>query len=220
MFKRLNDIPLVEFVYQRCLLSKMADLVCVITSEDTSDDDLYEFCRRRGIEVFRGSLADVLGRYIQAAEAYDIDIVCRVCGDSPFVDIGLIDTLFQSIESETLDYIAPDRKRCVAGLDSEVVTLDALKVCMRNCTSGDEHEHVTLYIKNNEARFKMKYIDPALRPPGMEKLVLTIDYPEDLVLCNKIMEQAGGGFNFTSSDIFRTVSGDKSLLEINHVKRN
>ena len=92
--KMLMDIggyKLVEFVYKRAILSTQSDMVAIITSTHRSDDELYEFCKAKNIPVFRGSLDNVLERYIEASDFFELDIVVRVCGDSPFVDVDYID---------------------------------------------------------------------------------------------------------------------------------
>lgn len=146
MLNLISGIPLVEYVFKRCSISSKADIVSVITSDDKSDDELFDYCVSRKIQVYRGTLYNVLNRYIKAAEFYNSDIICRVSGDSPFVDVELIDRMFQIIENEKLDYLAPDKSKCIAGLDSEVITLNALKKSINISLSDYELEHVTVYI--------------------------------------------------------------------------
>src|SRR5574344_61029 len=90
----LNSYSLIEYIYTRCKQTKIANQVIVITSIDSTDDPLYNLCIQKQISVFRGNLHDVLYRYIDAAEFHKIDVICRVCGDSPFVDIEAIDKMF------------------------------------------------------------------------------------------------------------------------------
>jgi len=67
MLEELGGVPLVEYVYRRCGTSNAADVI-VATSADPSDDRLYSYCADRGIGIMRGSLDNVLARYIEAAE--------------------------------------------------------------------------------------------------------------------------------------------------------
>jgi len=198
----LGGMPLAEFVYRRCATSRKSDIAAIVTSSEDSDNELFEYCISKDIPVFRGPLDNVLERYILAAEFYASPLVCRVCGDSPFVDTGLIDNMFDLMEREALDYVAPDKKFCMAGLDSEAVTLDALKRSRRASTAKDELEHVTLYIKNNADNFSTKYIKTDLKPRDLDAVSITVDYPEDLDVCNKILKLAGNKSSFRSEDIF------------------
>jgi spore coat polysaccharide biosynthesis protein SpsF len=201
MMSLLGNVPLTEFVYNRCAKSKKADVVAIVTSDEASDDQLFEYCISKGMLVFRGSLDNVLKRYVEAALYYGSSLVCRVCGDSPFVDIDLMDSMFEMVERERLDYIAPNKKSCVAGLDSEVLTLEALKRSLKGSTAKDEFEHVTLHIKNNPGNFKTRYLETDLKPNGLEKACVTVDYPKDLELCNNVLKSIGSGYSFGSKDI-------------------
>ena len=212
MMNVLGNIPLVEFVYKRCSNSKKADTIAVITSTDKSDDKLYEYCISHNIEVFRGSLNNVLERYIRSAEFYESDVICRVCGDSPFVDIYLVDEMFDIITNESLDYVSPDKRTCIAGLDSEIVTLNALKKTFINSNVNDELEHVTIYIKNNVQIFKVKFLDVNLKPKHLNQLSLTVDEEKDLNLGNKILHLMENGFNFSSYQLLEIIESNKKFL--------
>ncbi len=204
----LDGVPLVEYVYKRSSASKEAEIIAVITSDDGSDDGLYAYCVKRGIKAFRGSLDNVLDRYIKAAEFFKAGVVCRVCGDSPFVDTGLIDKMFNIQADEGLDYVAPDKNTCIAGLDSEVITLSALRRSSEGASEA-ESEHVTLFLKNNNGKFKTKFVDAKMRPLEISDISLTVDNPEDIKLCNKIAAALGPVYDFKSRDIFDLLLKEK-----------
>ncbi|MBF0488412.1 MAG: hypothetical protein HQK98_09650 [Nitrospirae bacterium] len=212
MMSDLAGVPLIRFVYERCLNSKEAGITAVATSDDRTDDQLYEYCRDEGIPVFRGSLDNVLERYVGAAEFYGAGIICRVCGDSPFVDTEVIDEMFEMLEKAGIDYIAPVKDRCIAGLDSEVIRDTALKAALKYAAGRDCLEHVTPYIKKAENKFKIKLIDFNLRPTALSALVLTVDYPGDLEICNKVAAILGKRYDFTSQDIFDVLLYNKGIL--------
>jgi len=127
MLMNLGEFKLVEFVYRRCLLSKESDICAVITSTDSSDDELYNFCIKKDIPIFRGSLNNVLQRYVDASEFFGLDLICRVCGDSPFVDTKYIDEMFADLINNNIDYIGFDKDTIIHGLDSEVFKFNILK---------------------------------------------------------------------------------------------
>lgn len=211
VLKKIAGMPLIEYIYKRCLHARLADEVIILTSVDKRDDRLSKFCRVKNIPVFRGDLNNVLRRYIRAASENNVGIICRVCADSPFVDIRLIDKMFKAVEREGLDYFSVNKEKCISGLDSEVVTLEALRKIQGNKPSREELEHVTLYIKNRRNQFKVRFRDERLKPGFLAQESLTVDYPKDLVFCNKIARRLNGRRNFTSSDIFDILKRNKSL---------
>jgi spore coat polysaccharide biosynthesis protein SpsF (cytidylyltransferase family) len=221
MMGNLAGVPLVRFVYERCLRSREADMVAIATSSDKTDDKLYEYCRGEGIlNVFRGSLDNVLERYARASEFYASDIVCRVCGDSPFVDTAVIDDMFRILHREGLDYAAPVKDMCIAGLDSEVIRDSALKTALKYAAEREDLEHVTPYIRRNGDKFKIKLMDLPLRPAELSGLVLTVDYPGDLEICNRISDMLGNGYDFSSRDIFDVlVYNNKEILKMDRYRK-
>jgi spore coat polysaccharide biosynthesis protein SpsF (cytidylyltransferase family) len=69
----------------------------------------------------------------------------------------------------------------------------------------DELEHVTLHIKKNPEAFRTKYVKKDLLSGVLKKESLTVDYPEDLALCNKILRSIGNDYSFKSEDIINAV---------------
>jgi len=210
MLASLGDITLVEYVYYRCKQSSEADDVMIITSIEKSDDALYELCLSKSIPVFRGALDDVLKRYIDAGEFMNVDKVCRVCGDSPFVDIATIDKFFIEIENnESLDYIASSNS--LNGFMSEVFVMDLLKKVYNYDLTSEDYEHVTKYIRDNSSNFSIKEVDLKLRPSELEDFTLTVDYERDLDVANKIVEHLRG-FDFTSKDVISVLEKIKDEI--------
>jgi spore coat polysaccharide biosynthesis protein SpsF len=181
MLEKLDGIPLVEYVYNRCILSKEANQVIVITSIESSDDNLYKYCIDKDINVFRGSLDNVLERFIAAAKVYQCTLIGRVCGDSPFVDIDNLDNMFRECQKNKFDYVRYEQK--VAGFLSEVVTLEALEKSYLNTKQIADVEHVTRYILENQKKFKVD-----IQREEMNIKSLTIDYPQDLLEVHEVLK--------------------------------
>jgi spore coat polysaccharide biosynthesis protein SpsF (cytidylyltransferase family) len=203
MMAYFAGIPLISYVYGRCNHSTMCRVI-VATSNDPSDDELYSYCIKEGIRIVRGDLHNVLQRYINTAKSEKIEKVCRVCGDTPFVDVQLIDSLFEMLIENELDYVAPSRETCASGFYSEVFTLAALKRVSEMTKSSEDIEHVTQYILNNQSEFNMRLIDAELNPDFVRKVTFTVDYPHDLELVHKIASRLPG-FSFTSQDVLNTI---------------
>jgi len=198
MLKDLGGYKLVEFVYNRCKNSKKADFCAVITSEDKSDDELVSFCKKKNIPVFRGSLEDVLDRYVKAAEFFESKTICRVCGDSPFVDTEAIDKMFDVFEKEDIEYIRTDNS--LNGFMSEIFSLQTIKNINQKNLSKADREHVTKYIIEHLDEFKNRLLNIDKKPQELSCFTLTIDYEKDLEIAEKIVEKLEG-FDFSSDDI-------------------
>lgn len=208
MFEKINGIPLVEYVYKRCSECKKADMVAVLTSIDSSDDILAKHCHDSDILFFRGDLKNVLKRYIDGAQYFKADNVVRVCGDSPFVDVDLMDEIIQLASDQGLEYAAVTN--CLNGFLSEYISLHTL---MQSSLSADlselDVEHVTKYIKDRVGEFKSGFLDANARPRNLECYTLTVDHPSDIEIARDIARHLVG-FNFKSTqiiDILQKIKG-------------
>ncbi len=213
MLSNIFDTPIVEFIYNRCSASSEADITAVVTSNDKSDDELFDYCMAHRIEVYRGDLRNVLYRYVKAAEFYGSDTICRVCADSPFVDVGRIDAMFREFKDSQVDYVFCTPLTFLVGTDAEIVSLNALKESLRASSDDEDLEHVTRYIRNNPERFRTKTIDAGMNLKGFEDMKLTVDYPEDLGFCRSIAASLKDSTNFDSQDIFEIVLMNRSMLD-------
>ena len=75
MLMPFGSSSLASFVMKRCsLLDKLVDDVVLLTSNEASDDELAQLISREGFKVFRGSLNNVLLRYIDCANHYKADL--------------------------------------------------------------------------------------------------------------------------------------------------
>jgi spore coat polysaccharide biosynthesis protein SpsF (cytidylyltransferase family) len=203
--KIYGNTPLIAYMYKRCTKSSIKKIL-VATSNDKSDDILFDYCKENNIPVTRGSLSNALKRYIEAAGLIRAKYIVRVCGDTPFVDISLIDILAKILIDEKLDYVSPDRKTCLSGFYSETIALQALEKVSILTDSKEDVEHVTKFITENTEKFLIKSVDAGLNPEFAEGVRLTIDYPEDISGVRAIIGRLKDKFNFTSKEILDVVN--------------
>ena len=202
MLADLNGYSLCEYVYHRCTSSKKIDKVVVLTSDESSDDKLADMCVSKNIPVYRGNLNNVLDRFVSAADFFGAKYVIRVCGDSPFVDIDLLDDVMAN--SDVLDkygYILLGN--CLNGFMFEIIRADILKSlpAMHDLSDSDK-EHVTKYIRDRAEQFKCLFLDANLRPKELEGYTLTVDYESDMQIARDICKELKG-FDFKSTDIIK-----------------
>ena len=135
--------------------SRIDDLV-IATSRDPSDDPLASWADAEGLTVYRGSLDDVLGRFVGAIAAYGPDTVVRLTADCPLASPSVIDAVIAHFMQSDVDYCSntltptfPD------GLDVEVVRAKVLTEVAQITTDRAEREHVTLGVYRRPERFSV-----------------------------------------------------------------
>ncbi len=206
-------MPLGEYVFRRCCASGIADVVVLVTSREQSDDPLAIAMEEAGALVFRGSLDNVLERYIKAAQHFDVDYICRVCGDSPFVDVEYIDKMFVMAEEERLDYVSFTDS--IDGFFSEIISLESLKNSAKITKDPEDIEHVTAYIRKNLDKFNSRILSMGIGSIK-DKVSITVDTADDFVFTKKIAEQINldvgvDNFNYSSYSVIHVI---ESILEL------
>lgn len=220
VLKTLLDKPMIIQELIRVKRSSMIDKLVLLTSEETSDDELASIVSEYGFSVFRGSKDNVLERFYKCTEALKLntnDIVVRLTGDCPVHDAVIIDELINAFLESEFDYMA----NCVNpiypdGFDVEVFTFEALKKAYFGAKKLSEKEHVTPYIRDSglfkTADLQLESIHPEWR--------LTVDEPIDFTVIEKIYNYFGSNdFNFT--DVVAYIENNPSITEINStINRN
>ena len=88
---KLGRKTTLEYMIERVKKSKLIEKVVVATTNDPKDDQIFDLCRKKKINCFRGSENDVLDRYYQTSKKYNASIVVRLTSDCPLIDPNLID---------------------------------------------------------------------------------------------------------------------------------
>ena len=68
VLKPILGKPMLLHQIERLQNSQMIDKLVIATSDDFSDDDIEKICLDNNVEVFRGSLDNVLDRFYQCAK--------------------------------------------------------------------------------------------------------------------------------------------------------
>lgn len=179
--------PMIARQIERLGRSRRIDRIIVATSEEASDDPLAEALTALGLDVVRGPLSDVLGRFLLALDQVpDADVVLRLTADCPLADWRTIDALIDLLASSGADYANMAMPRTFPhGLDAEAMRPQALRRAGREAVTAHDREHVTPYIYADPTRFRLSCLT---RTPSLAHLRWTVDYPEDLEFVRHVYE--------------------------------
>jgi spore coat polysaccharide biosynthesis protein SpsF len=199
-------------VVERTRAAELLDDVIVATTTKTADDAIVAFCREHNVHCFRGSEMDVLDRYYCAARQYGSQAVVRITSDCPLIDPEIIDKVVRAFLLEPPDYASNCLVRTYPrGLDTEVISFQALQSAWREARQGYQRTHVTPYIYENPGRFR------TLSVTGEEDWSAhrwTVDTPEDLEFVRAIYARRQGR-NFLLSDVLRLIDREPQLADLN-----
>lgn len=211
VLKNICEQPVLWHVINRVKKSKYVSKIIVATTENREDNEIYDYCNRNSIDIFRGSSDDVLDRYYKCAKQFDCKNIVRITSDCPLHDAEVIDRVIGEYSrgkydyvSNTFEYTYPD------GLDTEVFSFYVLEEAWKNAKLASEREHVTPYIKNND-KYKKLNVTADKKYPIYR---LTLDYDEDYKFIKSIYEGIEK-LDFRLDDIIEFLNKNPELLKLN-----
>ena len=137
----LADKPVIAHIVERARLCKNVGNVIVATSKEKSDDILVDYCKKNHIEFYRGSLKNVLSRYIDILESTDYTYCVRITGDCPLIHPPFIDTQIEALEKFNGDLLWSNRQSSV--LEGQgVISSRAIFTANKKSKDPDDREHV------------------------------------------------------------------------------
>lgn len=156
VLKEVNGKPLLLHQIERLKTCRWIDQLLIATTNDQQDNQIVEFCEKYNLAVFRGSENNVLERYYKAWEKFGGETIVRLTSDCPIIDAEIVDETIKYYLNNNFDYVSNTLERTFPrGLDTEVFSVDALKVSYNSAILERDKEHVTPYIYTNPDKFKM-----------------------------------------------------------------
>jgi spore coat polysaccharide biosynthesis protein SpsF (cytidylyltransferase family) len=181
----LSGVPMIAYLLRRQKPVRGVTLV-LATTQLPADDALAELAAAEGVPLFRGADADVVARYVAAAERFALDTVVRVTGDCPFVSAELVDYCIERAAGSLPFDLATTKTRFPVGLDAEIFRADSMARLHRSGRlTAVEREHLTLYYYNHAGAHNIRYIEPlpSWLPVGGH---LTVDVAADYEFARKV----------------------------------
>lgn len=195
----------------------IGDLPLIIaTSDDRSDDTLEDFCRKQGIACFRGSLRDVMLRFIVCAREHGITHVVRVGGDDPLIDPDCCTELVRLHREDPADFLyASHREGWPYGCAAELIAIAALERIHDVTDETLYLEHTIPYFFDHPEAFSIRKVQSPhklCRPD----LAFTVDFPEDLELIRAVFhELRHEGDFFPLERVIRMMDDKPAIKTIN-----
>jgi spore coat polysaccharide biosynthesis protein SpsF (cytidylyltransferase family)/aryl-alcohol dehydrogenase-like predicted oxidoreductase len=143
----IGGVPLAILCAQR--LGSTGLPVTIATSHERSDDMLALMAVKAGVNVFRGSLDNVLDRFVQCVrDMQDADLVVRATADNPLPNGEFVDALLERFSEGTAQYLATawPGDGLPYGVCAEVMTVAALRRAADEARDPFDLEHVTPWL--------------------------------------------------------------------------
>ncbi len=192
--------------------SRFAGEIVVATTTEPADNVIVDECRRLGVNFFRGSEDDVLDRYYRAAKQFGADAIIRICSDCPLIEPEIVDKTVQAFLTFRPDYASNALERTYPrGLDTEIMTWDALARCWREAHAFYQRSHVTPYIYEKPDRFAILRVTGDANHSDHR---WTLDTPQDLAFIRAVYARMQSDM-FSWHDVLALLDREPELLELN-----
>lgn len=191
VLNRLAGRTVLDHVLARCLAIESADRVVCATTTSPADDAIVAEAERVGAAVYRGSETDVLGRYREAARAFDADVILRVTSDCPLIDPELCERVLLLRAERQVGFADNNTPRTFPhGLDCEAFTREVLELAADSATAPYDREHVTPWMRRQPDVARAALASPDASLAGLR---WTLDTPADLEFFKALFEVLPNG---------------------------
>ncbi|MTH17528.1 hypothetical protein [Flavobacterium sp. LC2016-01] len=202
-----DNKSILEIIIQKLQTSFPLVPIIICTTDNTKDDEIAEFCKKRDINYFRGDEKNVLKRFIDAASHYDSQKIIRICADNPFLDINFLNELLKfHNDNPKADYWSFKNSNNIPvikthfGFFAEIVTVEALSKVLSITSDSLYLEHVTNFIYESDLfECNLKTIPSFLR--NRNHLRFTIDDIVDF----EVLQEVYKYYSEVNYDIVKTI---------------
>jgi spore coat polysaccharide biosynthesis protein SpsF len=213
VLKDLSGQTVLARVVERLRRSRGIGELLVATTDRPADEAIVDECRRCSVPVWRGDQDDVLDRYYGAAQSVRAEIVVRITSDCPLIDPEITDKTVAAFLEAHADYASNGLQRTYPrGLDTEVMTFDALARAWAQARNTYEREHVTPYIYQHPDEFRLLSVTGETDYSSHR---WTLDTPEDLAFLQAVYSRMKDIEQFSWRDVLKMLEHAPDLLELN-----
>jgi len=201
-------------VVRRLQRARLIEEIVVATTNSAADDSIVRECQSLAVRFFRGEESDVLDRYYQAAQWMGADGIVRVTSDCPLIDPDTTDSTIHAFLERRPDYASNALQRTFPrGLDTEVITWEALTRAWEGAWLPYQRAHVTPYIYENPDRFDILEVKA---DTDYSSHRWTLDTAEDLSFIRAVYDRVGNDDSFSWRDVLALIEREPELMELNH----
>ncbi len=185
-FLKIHNMYLFEYIYK--VADKLKDVeVILATTKRKCDDELSELGKTLNFNVYRGEYEDIAKRTIDCANYYGLDNIIRLNGDSPFLNLPLLNSGIKVHLSREAQFTSNlFNRKYPYGISCEILSTNYLKDVYPKM-NFQEKEHFTSYLYKNVKAIKNS--ESLELDIDLSKYRLTIDTQEDYQNVKKVINR-------------------------------
>jgi spore coat polysaccharide biosynthesis protein SpsF len=181
----ISKTTILQYIINCLKTIKEIDEIVLGISEGIENEVFKIIANKNQLKYIVGDQDDVLSRLIKCGEISYASDIFRISSESPFLFFESVESLWIEYQKNKLDAIFMDE--IIDGCGFEILSMKALIKSHMNGQEKHRSEFCSLYIRENVEMFNIIKTAPSSELIRND-LRLTVDYPEDLVVCRKIYE--------------------------------
>jgi spore coat polysaccharide biosynthesis protein SpsF (cytidylyltransferase family)/sialic acid synthase SpsE len=208
----IGALSSIELCIKNTLKFNHLNHVVLATSTIDQDAELEDYTYSDNVIFHQGHPDDVIERYLDVIDDFKIDIFVRLTGDNAFISSEIFDYLLKSHFDNGADYTTA--KAAAVGTNLEIINASALKKVKSHFPFAEHSEYMSWYFHNNPEYFNINFVD--LPKHLVREYRLTLDYPEDLEMFNKIEDYfSENNLQYSLSTLFDFLDKNPEIASIN-----
>ena len=181
-----NSYKIIDYIIDSLEMIECIDEIILGISNGIENKIFVEIANQKKLKYIVGDEIDVLNRLILCGDAVNASDIFRITSESPFLYYQAVESLWENHIINKFDATFFDD--IVDGCGFEIIKLSALKKSHKEGESKHRSELCSLYIRENKSKFKINQVS-APKSLYRKDLRLTVDNPEDLVLCRAVYNE-------------------------------
>lgn len=180
-----NGISVLDNIIGCLKQSSTIDEIVLGIAEGIENDVYEEYASSKNISNIRGNENNVLSRLIKCGVHSGATDIFRLTSESPFPFFELFSQLWAKHLTDDNDATFLDD--IIDGCGYQIISMDALRSSHEFGSERHRSELISQYIRENSKKYKIGYLTPPSKFIRKD-IRLTVDYPEDLILCRAVYE--------------------------------
>ena len=180
-----SKITILDYIIDLLRTTKEIDEIVLGISEGVENLPFVDIAKSNNIPYIIGDETDVLKRLIDCCDHVNGTDIFRMTTESPFNCFELVGDAWAEHQNNDYDLTVLDNVPDGCGM--EIIKLAAYKKSWRLGEAKHRSEFTSLFIRENKNQFK---IGEVVAPEIIKRtdIRLTVDYPEDLVVCRAVYD--------------------------------
>lgn len=214
VMREIRDRPMIDWVVGRASRISEVHETVVATSVLEQEKPLVEHLKARDVPIVRGPEEDVLARFVQASKVQDAEAIVRLTADCPLLMPEVSGKVVRAFKRRECDYASNTIERTYPrGLDTEVLSAQALQETAREATTSADREHVTRYVPKRPEQFRLCSVTS---DTDRSDLRWTVDEEADLKFVRWVYEALGAqAIDASYEDVLTVLKKQPEWTDIN-----